>query len=81
MGGGGVGDHRQRGLQRMGKVAGMPPRFLGLRLAVREQLVDLVDQRLDLPREALGHARLGAAADRRHLASHAPERPQPVNRL
>ena len=45
VGGGGVGDHRERGLERMGKVAGVAPRFLGLGFAMRQQLVDLVDQR------------------------------------
>ena len=36
--GGGVGDHGQRRLQRMGEVAGVAPRFLGLLLAMGEQL-------------------------------------------
>ena len=36
--GGGVGDHGQRRLQRMGEVAGVAPRLLGLVLAMREQL-------------------------------------------
>ena len=58
-GGRGIGDHGQRGLQRMGKVAGMTPRLLGLRLAVREQLVDLLGQRPDFGREIL--ARCGSS--------------------
>ena len=47
----GVGDHRQRRLQRMGEVAGVAPRLLGLGLAMREQLVDLLGQRPDFGRE------------------------------
>ena len=61
----------------MGKVAGMPPRFLGLRLAVREQLVDLVDQRLDLPREASATRvwvppRIAATSRRTRRSGHSP---------
>ena len=70
-----IGDDGQRGLQRMGEVAGVAPRFLGLRLAMGQQFVDLVDQRLDLAREILGDAGLHAAADRGHLAPHAAQRP------
>ena len=81
MRGGGIGDDGQRRLQRMGEVAGMAPRFLGLRLAMGQQLVDLVDQRLDLAREILGDAGLGAAADGGHFAPHAAQRPQAVNGL
>ena len=52
VGGRGIGDDRQRSLQRMGEVAGVAARFLGLLLAVGEQLVDLLGQRLDLVRES-----------------------------
>ena len=65
MRGRGVGDDRQRRLQRMGEIAGMAPRFLGLRLAVREELVDLLGQRSDLGREIVADAGLVARADRR----------------
>jgi hypothetical protein len=53
-GGGGVGDDGQRGLERMGEVAGVAARFLRLLLAVGEQLVDLLRQRLDLVGEVVG---------------------------
>ena len=79
--GGGVGDDGQRGLQRMGEVAGVAARFLGLRLAMGEQLVDLLDQRLDLAREILGDAGLRARPDRGDLAPHAAQRPQAVEGL
>ena len=77
----GVGDDRQRGLQRMGEVAGMPPRLLGLRFAVREQLVDLFGQRPDFGREILADAGLLARPDGGHFATHAAQRPQPIEGL
>ena len=80
--GGGVGDHGQRGLERMGEVAGMAARLLGLLLAMREQLVDLVDQRLDF---AAGSPRRCGSACRERIATtsrpHPAQRPQPVERL
>ena len=67
--------------KRMGEVAGVAARLLGLLLAVREQLVDLVDQRADLQREILGDAGLRARADRDHFAPDPAQRPQAVERL
>ena len=54
----GVGDDGQRRLQRMGEVAGVAARFLGLILAVRQQLVELADERIDFAREILADAGL-----------------------
>ena len=65
----------------MGEVAGVAPRFLGLRLAMGEQFVDLVDQRLDLAREILGDAGLRARTDRGDFAPHPAQRPQAVKGL
>ena len=48
----------------MGEVAGVAPRFLGLRFAMREQLVDLFGQRTDFGREIVADAGLLARADR-----------------
>ena len=59
----------------------MTPRFLGLRLAMRQQFVDLVDQRIDLAREILGNAGLGARPDRDDFAAHPAKRPKAVKRL
>ena len=59
----------------------MAARLLGLRLAMGEQLVDLVDQRIDLAREILADPALAAAADGDHLAAHPAQRPQAVERL
>ena len=53
IGGRRVGDHRQRSLERVGEIAGVPPCFLRLLLAVREELVDLLGQRADLGGEIL----------------------------
>ena len=47
----GVGDHRQRRLQSVGEIARVTAGLFGLLLAVGEQLVDLLGQRLDLVRE------------------------------
>ena len=76
-----VGDDGERGLQGVGEVAGMTPRFLGLLLAVRQELVDLLGQRPDLGREILADAGLLARSDRGDLAAHAAQRPQAINRL
>ena len=65
----------------MGEIAGVAPRLLGLRLAVREQLVDLLGQRPDLGREIVADAGLVARADRGDLAADAPQRPQAVEGL
>ena len=65
----------------MGEIAGVAPRFLGLLLAMRQQFVDLVHQRIDFAREILGDAALAAGADGDHLAPHPPQRPQAVARL
>ena len=78
----GIVDDGQRGLQRMGEIAGMTPRFLGLLLVMREQGIQLVDQRPDLDRQrlrldAIGHA--GADVDDR--PPHPPQRPEAINRL
>ncbi len=77
----GIHDDGQRRLERMGEVAGVAPRFLGLRLAVGEQLVDFFGQRPDLRREIRADAGLLARADRGHLAPNAPQRPQAVDGL
>ena len=80
--GGGVGDHGQRRLQRMGEVAGVAPRLLGLHLVMGEQVVDLVGQRLDLAREIA--RRCAVCVPERigdHLAPHPAQRPQAVERL
>ena len=54
---------------------GVTTRFLSLRLAVREQLVDLLGQRPDLGREFVADPRLVARADRGHFIAHAAQRP------
>ena len=79
--GGGVGDHRQRGLERMGEVAGMTPRFLGLLFAVGQQGVDLMDQRKHFAREILGDPPLTTGSDGDHFAPYAAQRPQAVTGL
>jgi len=76
-----IGDDGERSLQRVGEVAGVPPGFLRLCLAVREQLVDLLGQRPDFDREFGADAGFRAGADRRDLAPHAAQRPQAVERL
>jgi len=43
VGGCGVGNHGQRGLERVRQVTGVTPRLLGLCFGVRQQLVDLLD--------------------------------------
>ena len=58
MRGRGVGDYRQRCLERMGKIARVTPRFFGLFLAVRQQLVDFLGQRTDFGRKIGADARL-----------------------
>src|SRR3546814_9470696 len=49
--GGGVGDDGERGLERMGEVAGVAPRLLGLHLIMGEKLVQLLRHRLDRSEE------------------------------
>ena len=53
---GGVGQHGQRGLERMGEVAGMGARFLGLLLGMGEQRVQFLDHRLHFLRQRIGDA-------------------------
>src|SRR6059058_1323019 len=65
----------------MSEVAGMAPRLLGLRLAVRQQLVDLLGQRPDLGWEVLADPGLFTRADGGHFAAHAPQRPKSVKGL
>ena len=77
----GIGDDGQRRLQRMGEIAGVAPRFLGLRLAMGEQLVDLLGQRPDLGREIVADPRLLARADGGDLVAHPAQRPQAVEGL
>ena len=79
--GGGVGDDGERRLQRVGEIAGMAARLLGLDLVMREQGVQLLGQRLDLARQPLLDPRLLARADRGDRAAHAAQRPQTVDRL
>ena len=79
--GGGVGDDGERRLQRMGEVAGMAPRLLGLGLVMLEQGVQFLGQRLDLARQPLVDPRLLARADRGDGAADAAQRPQAVDRL
>jgi hypothetical protein len=80
-GGGGVGDDGERRLQRMGEIAGVAARFLGLLLIVSEQRVHFLGERRDLARQAFVDARLGPGSDRDDRAAHPPQRPQAVNRL
>ena len=80
-GGRGVGDDGQRGLERMGEVAGVAPGLFGLRFAMGEKLVDLLGQRADLGRKSSADARLRARPDRGHLAPDPAQRPQAVDRL
>ena len=77
----GVGDDGQRSLERVGEVAGVPPRFLGLRLAMGEQLVDFLGQRPDFrgkssPTRVLSPERIDG-----DFAADAAQRPQPVEGL
>ena len=65
----------------MGEIAGVTPRFLGLRLAMREQLVDLLGQRPDFGREIVADPGLLARADGRDLVAHPAQRPQAVEGL
>src|SRR5690242_1700533 len=51
VGGRGVGDDGEGGLQRMGEIAGMAARFFSLLFTVGEKLVDLLRQRSDFGRE------------------------------
>ena len=81
MRGRGIGDHRQRRLERVGEIARMAPRFLRLGLVVGEQLVDFLGQRPDLGREVVADARLLARPDRGDLAAHAAQRPKAVEGL
>ena len=81
IGGGGVGDHGERSLQRMREIAGVAPRLLGLGFAMGEKLVDLFSQRADLGREVLADTGLLARADRSDIAPHPPQRPQTVESL
>jgi hypothetical protein len=73
VGGGGVHDDGERGLERMGEVARMGARFLGLLLVMREQAVQLLDHRQHLVGHRLRHAALFACA---HPDDLAPQRPQ-----
>jgi hypothetical protein len=41
----GIGNHGERGLQRVSEIARVTSRLLGLRLAMFEQLIDFVGQR------------------------------------
>ena len=73
----GVGDHGQRGLQRMGEVAGVAPRFLRLVLAMLEQLVDLLGQRPDFGREiwpmrVFSPERIATTSRRTRRSGHSP---------
>src|SRR3546814_11152931 len=76
--GGGVGDDGERGLERMGEVAGVAPRLLGLHLIMGEKLVQLLRHRLDLLGESFLDPGFLARADRRDGLAHAAERPQAV---
>ena len=69
----GVHHHGQRGLQRMGQVAGMGPGFLGLALSMGKQAVEFLDQRLDFEWERLGHS---VSAGIAHLLQGQPDAPQ-----
>src|SRR6478672_9521116 len=65
----------------MGQVSSVPSCFLGLRLAVRQELVDLLRQWPDLDREFVADARLVAGADVGDFVAYAAQRPQPVESL
>ena len=78
---GGVGDDGERRLQRVGEVAGVAARLLGLDLVMLEQGVQLLDQGLDLQRQPFLDPRLLPGPDRGDGATHAAQRPEAVDRL
>src|SRR3546814_20391078 len=80
--GGGVGDDGERGLERMGEVAGVAPRLLGLPLIMGEQLVQLLRHRLELLGESFldpgflarsGARRVGKESIRTYKTRWAPD--------
>ena len=81
VGRGGVHHHGQRGLERVGEVAGMGAGFLGLTVRMREQRIDLVDQRLDFERQWIVESVGPGGAHLLDGAPDAPQRDQPVARL
>src|SRR3954454_1330553 len=65
----------------MREVAGVPARFLGLRLAMRKKLVDLFGQRPDFGGKIVADPGLFARPDRGHLIADTPQWPQTVEGL
>ncbi len=59
----------------------MGARLLGLLLVVREQIVQLLDQRPDLQRQRHVDPRRPARSHLGDREAHPPQWPQPVNRL
>ena len=76
-----VHDHRQRRLQRMGKVAGVAARLLGLTFVMFDQAIQLLDHRRDLDRHRPIDPRGAARAHLRDFQSHLAERPKPIEGL
>ncbi len=81
LGGRGVHDDGQRGLQRMGEVAGVAPRFLGLTFVVFDQRVQFLDHRTDLVGHRVRYASGLAGTHPRDLGADLAQRPEPVKGL
>ena len=77
----GIGDDGERGLQRVGEIAGVTPRLLSLSFAVCKQLVDLFRKRPDFSGEIVAYARLLARADVRDLVANSPQWPKTIEGL